>query len=711
MKDVSILNHVILIAILLVTFYYTFKFSFLFPFLIVPASTIFIFLALKFKHKEVDKIINFVEKNQLIFLIFILLISLVILYKAKIFDNGIIVYQDYPFHFFRVNLLTNILLPEFRGVIGWSKHFQAGMPEFYDYSPLPYLVCSFLYYIFLGRISLEFIFRITVAFAFLLPVVGIYKFAKSLKFSGFLSLICSLLWLGFPHQQFVFGNYTTYISIGFALFGLSYYLQYLDKNKKNGLLFSSIFFSLTVLSNPILVVPLGFFVLITLNQIKKRDILLMIFLSTLICFIWIVQVFSNFEYISSIHPLGVLYHPEWFQLYYQFFIRFLQLSPALFFFLFFGYLLRKKEDKQMNNLLMFVGIMLVFLLLQEKLINNFYFLSLIQPEKIVIMLRSFLIVLTVYFSSEVIKEKHLSSSKNIKLLLISLISIAFITSSIAYIPYIYIVWSNPTNFLTDNSQLVAGFSINDGFFSYQPKESTIEAFDWIKKNSDNSRILFEDSKEGFLGGYMLAMAPVLTGKDFIGGPFPHMMLTDQNANAFSSIIMGKNITEYSLEEFTYKLDKFNIRYIVAWTPQFLKFLNSYEVFNLTYSSKDNFLHIFEYMKAEKSYATTDNPNTKIELIKFDNKEIAFQIRNITFNDKITIKTTYNNHWHAYVNNNSIKIEKGDLHLISIKSPISGNYILYLEYKPTFTENIALPVSLLSLIGILVLAIHYKKKSI
>lgn len=171
--------------------------------------------------------------------------------------------------------------------------------------------------------------------------------------------------------------------------------------------------------------------------------------------------------------------------------------------------------------------------------------------------------------------------------------------------------------------------------------------------------------------------------------------------------MGKNIKNYSIEEFENKLKKFNIHYIVAWTPEFGGFLNKYNTFELKHKSEDSFLKIYEYLNAQKNYITTTNKLSKAYTGVFENNEMIFRIENAKINDKILISSTYNSHWNAIINGKPVNLEKDDLHLTSFISPYNGNYTLTLFYKKDLIEDIGIFVSLMSFIMIIIVLVYIR----
>ena len=697
-------------AILLLSYYYIFAITPLFNIQLLLLTVGVTFLYFHFVKPEAkQRIMNFLESRSNLLFIFLLLLSLAILYNGGLFKEGIVVFQDYSFHYFRTYLLTHVLLPKFGSVVGWTQYFQAGMPEFYDYPPLSYLITSGFYYLLSGKVLLETLFRITIAIAFLLPTIGIYKLTKTLTQKKVIALFAAFLWLGFPHNQFVYGNYTTYFALGWVFLGLSFFFDYLKEKKLHHLLLSTTLFAFTLLSNPMILVPTFFVIIFSLRKLALRDFLVLSIGIFLISFIWFVQIYEGYEYLSQIHTQTLLAFPEWFNIYNQFFVRFLYLTPAVFFLIFIGMFF--KTDKSIERLLHSLILIIIFLIAVEQLQPHINFLSTLQPEKTVLFLRGIMIIVTVFFAYTIVSSKEMSKNRLIENALSSLIVTAIILSSLVYLPYLLTSWSNVYD--SDFVKIVGYYKSFGGkeVFSYAPLGSLIETFDFIKRTATvESRILFENSKEGNLGYATLSLGPLLTGKNFIGGQFFQIELNDQNANAISGKILGKSITNYTAEEFESKLNAFNIGYIAAWSNDFVSFLKSHpETLQLRFTSSDNFLYVFEYAKSEKKYAASNNKLMVINTIVIDDNLMEFEIKNARIGDKILLKETYNTHWKVFVDEESVKPDKEELHLMSIKSPRNGDYTLKIVYEKTPQEIIAPIVTLLSLITILVMAAYYKWK--
>src|SRR3972149_3390335 len=698
---------VIVFLVLLATYYYLFTLSILFN-LFTFVITVAILFAFYFASPTTfrKRINDFLEKYSIFMLVGVMLVALLILYKAELFTDGPVVFQDYSFHYYRTDLMANVLLPKFSNAIGWTQQFQAGMPEFYDYPPLTYFITSSLYFLSGQSLPLTLLFRTTIALGFILPIVGIYSLTRSMTRNSVIALFAAVIWLGFPHNQFIYGNYTTYFALGWAFLGLSFYFDYVRGRKKESLFSSIIFFAFTFLSNPMIIVPTLIVMLFGFKRPSLRDLAILSLGVFAISFIWFVEIYEGYEYLSYIHSVSLTHCPAWFDVYHQFFSRFLYLAPALFFITFLG--IAYRDEEAVERLLYSVIAILIFLVAVQHMQPVFDILTLLQPEKTVMFLHGILIIVSVYFSYIFIKDEKFSQNKFVTSIIPSLIVAAFIGSSLVYIPYLLDSWSD-----IHSAQFIkiAGyypdFSLK-GVFSDGPKQSVIETFEFLKDNvSENSRVLFEDSKSGKLGGSVVALGPYYSGKNFIGGPFYHTALRDQNATAGDGVVLGKKLSEYAEQEFEEKLDSFNIGHLVSWTPQFTGFLKSKpKIFSELYVSEDNLLHVFRYANSSDSYASAEHGSTSVETAEFDDNIMSFKIQNATKNERILIKATYNSHWKGYLDGNAIELEKGNLHLISFVMPETGNHILTIIYEKTSLEALAPFVTVVSFAVMLSLAIFY-----
>jgi hypothetical protein len=91
---------------------------------------------------------------------------------------------------------------------------------------------------------------------------------------------------------------------------------------------------------------------------------------------------------------------------------------------------------------------------------------------------------------------------------------------------------------------------------------------WIKGNTTpTARILVEDSlhKVHQYGGHNIALFPLYTQREFIGGPYPSFNEKIPIPNFNEGILFNKNVTEYSPEELNYYFNIYNIKWIICWS--------------------------------------------------------------------------------------------------------------------------------------------------
>lgn len=397
-----------------------------------------------------------------------------------------------------------------------------------------------------------------------------------------------------------------------------------------------------------IIVPAFIVAFFEVKRLSLRDILILTVGILGIAFIWFVQIYDGSGYLFYIHSESLLVYPEWFNLFIQFFDRFLIVSPALFFLMFLGVIY--KLEKSSELLLLSIISLIIFLVVVERLQPIISILTLLQPEKTIMFIRGLLAILAIYLSYNLSKQNNLFKSKLLKSAVFALILMAFVGSSLIYIPYNIIQWH-------DNS--VTPY-LSDGIFSFGFRLDVKETFDFLKNLTTNQRILFEDSKKDQFGSTsIISLGPYYTGKNFIGGPFYHIALEDQNATAGDGLIFGKNITEYTVDQINQNMNAFNIGYVTAWTPQFIDFLSKNPgEFRPVFASSDGFIHVFQFLDSRNNYAETNNSASLIKTVKFGDQEMLFEVENATKGDLILVKSTYDSHWKGYINDKPVVLEKG-----------------------------------------------------
>jgi hypothetical protein len=161
-----------------------------------------------------------------------------------------------------------------------------------------------------------------------------------------------------------------------------------------------------------------------------------------------------------------------------------------------------------------------------------------------------------------------------------------------FVLVVFSVFKKPDIYANIKSQNVN--SLNEKISTDMP-EDVEELISWIKTNTTNdARILIEDSGHFSghqYGGHLLALFPLYTHRQFIGGPVSYLNITENHL--IGSFVEGvlfnlKNVSKYSLDELKNYLSLFNIKWIVAWSNESKKTFNKYPEFIHKIQSIDKF---------------------------------------------------------------------------------------------------------------------------
>lgn len=130
-----------------------------------------------------------------------------------------------------------------------------------------------------------------------------------------------------------------------------------------------------------------------------------------------------------------------------------------------------------------------------------------------------------------------------------------------------------------------------------------EFIEWIKNNtSSEGRIMLEDScwqsRHAYWGSHLPAMLPTLTGREYIGGPIPQYFMIHHYASFQDGFFCGKYLEDYKKEEFLEKIDLYNIKWIVAFTPYSRNFLAKF----------DDSIHLIDRIDKFYLYEVVRSPN-------------------------------------------------------------------------------------------------------
>lgn len=130
--------------------------------------------------------------------------------------------------------------------------------------------------------------------------------------------------------------------------------------------------------------------------------------------------------------------------------------------------------------------------------------------------------------------------------------------------------------------------VNNGEVEYAYEElprsslppAGVEFLQWIRRNTTKeARIMLEDScwqsRHAYWGSHLPAMLPQLTDREYIGGPIPQYFMVHHYASFQDGFFCGKYLEEYDDGEFLEKLELYNIKWIVAFTPYSRNYLDKF----------------------------------------------------------------------------------------------------------------------------------------
>jgi hypothetical protein len=656
---------------------------------------------------------------------------ILILYRAGLFSEGLIVLQDYPIHYFDDWYSTVVTIPIFKNINSLCIHYQLGY-TFYDHPIGSSMFVAILYYLFSSKIPLWVFFRIIVGFAFILPIFAIYFLAKKLEFPSIVALLASILWLSWSHGHFLDGTYLSYYALSFSIFSLYFYIDYSHKKKLSALFSASIFFVMTLFFQgmfiPSLFIILLIYTFLNYNKIGLKPFLIIVILGIFTGSTYFASILNRLNYFASIFTKfpEVFYHL--YDINYIFWKSFYEESNfivilSLPLILLMGY---KKFNKHLSFLLLtvFFLCLMVFvsnyfqvtpffskfqILKSLKILSNAFLI-----ERIVFLTKAFFGILsayTVYLSLKLLDKKNFYVQIFLSLIIASLV--LFVAS---YFHYLWGAWykSDDFNFplIYDGWKLEQWYSLkfDHGVFRNTPKEDVIEMFNFLKYNTNNNaRILVEDSHWGKLGGNIMAMGAYYTDRLFVGGMHQGVMLPGDTW-AVDGIFFGKNITDYKINELKNKLDDYNVGWIVAWTPITRQYIDSYpQTFRVINETSSKLFKIYAYLDSPMSYVKINNKEMNANLYKLTNDSIVIYVNNASEKNSLILKFRYEKDWHAYVDGKEIPI-KTDGILMQIDLPKNGDYIIMLKYEEAFLVMIAKYISIILFVSILIMIVYFKIKN-
>lgn len=466
--------------------------------------------------------------------------------------------------------------------------------EFYDlHEPIPFLygyysrmqVFTMAFYHLLFNINIAVLFRFFILISFIMVTFGVFLLTEKLSGSSNTAFISSLLFVSTTHHQLITGQASMYLATGLSFIIL--YSYYKFKAKQHFL--SPLLFIILWLHPFIFVLTLIAYIIIFLMDSEKN---IRAFSATFFPVVITLTAFAILVYqtINRLTTSTTFSHVM--SLYDTFIFIYLRNSFAVFLLGFIGvaYIKDKRWFLLIGSLFLLIFVDVIFQY-PIKMYVSFY-------------MRTFLCVFAGIFLVGLFTQKRDNLLKAIALSIV-IIDIIF------YQFYLFQVWSNPNDGLFEyvNGRTfyeMEKLNLTDGIFAFQPNPHFVELINFVDTNNNGKyRFLIEASVNRKWGGYVLGLLSFYTNASVLTNPYLPSVQYDNDysynsRDIYDSIIFAKNINNYTIEEFEENLERFRIKYIVAWTDDFNRFLDfHYNEFRLLTSTSDGFANMYEYINSKE----------------------------------------------------------------------------------------------------------------
>lgn len=528
-----------------------------------------------------------------------LAISAAILFSGGIFSSpDAPILTDYPIHYFR-----SLASQESGGMMfSYDASFGAGIIDGLVQPQGAFSLFAGL----AGALSTEkaplpvssaFIFRATVLISFLLPIAGIYILARTLGNSKAFSSSSALLWLAFPHSEFLHGLYSTYASLGIGLFGLAFIAKVSiskEKLSRARLFSASLLLGSSILLHILTGAQMLFFSIVAIGlfsglRAKEKLVssLAVFFTSVGIAFLWIAPATLASEEFSFSN-IRLLF-PYYFEFDSLIFTRFVAPFPELAVGALIGAILtagaiflgKKAPFKGILGKAGFPGLLILTtsVALGTSLIAIGAFPEtfnqlIIDRSAMIIRAASCIVVPAILYFLGRNNGIFVRAGKAIvvgsALFLIVCLALFYSGNSWAFRQMTGSTAGEWFNFLESDSKG------SDGpLFSARVSDQLSLSSRWVRENAPypGGRVFYEDTHLPLFGGHASAFVPIISGRQVIGGPIPSATYSGEKTDVFEGSVFGKQLSDYSPEELEEKFSALGITYAIVRTDEMEKKLN------------------------------------------------------------------------------------------------------------------------------------------
>ena len=640
---------------------------------------------------EKDFLRDKIDLNEKVYFGILAVIFFIAFYHTlKSFNPGYIVSWDGPAHLVRAEHFYKSLNLEELGIWGWYHGWYLGSALFIFYTPGFFIVVSLLKIITFGLASIDLIIRIVLSFTYAIFPIILYWLSNSLGFSKKISIVASILSLGFSGIWGI--GLTGLYSIGLytAVFSLLPFMLFLGNlhkiffNKENNIIVTGLLLGFVIITNMITAIfsfIVIFSYLFLLFIMKRKYSFIKIFKLLLIgifsSLFWIFPFLSSINLFgpeTGFYPFGLV------ELIRKLFLGEIIFHPIISIFLILGvvyslWVIYKKQVKSFPYLIIIFLLLLTILISSDiltKLTNSWQnsilvlriisrvFRSLLRTRALIFLwvVVPILAGIGVNFILNIL-EKYMDAKIMKKIVLIMVILL---------IIFSYVQISN-----------IAEKDVKTTSFE-EYKENYMEfnlSFQWLRANAKkNSVVLTDINWDMFSSPGTISIDSLInleTGLRTVNG-------NQIEASQLDSWYI--NHLEFKDDEREKKeLHKFNVDYIFSYRkPEY-----NVSYLEKVYRSKDIIIY------------KTVNLSGPYSLIWYEIAPNRYYFKIYVYESgRIEIPVQYNNHWIAVVNNQSINITRGNSGLVELNLKKGVNDI-QLTFRRTPIESIVFLISVFTVI--------------
>ena len=635
-----------------------------------------------------------------------------------IFAPGFMSGNDNSLHYYDVYYLTKTLIPQYHWISGWSMQGMAGFPVMVDYYQTGHLAIAFLNKIL--RLDLLFSYKTMVLSSYIILGWGFFKIAKDRfgKTASLLFSLCILLQQD-VYEKILIGMWNNYLALGIFFVFFHFLDKYAEKLNLRRAALLGLLLALLILTHAytaifaFLLLAIYFVFYIKKSRAQKKPLLkaagiyAIIPISAILASSYYICGFivgSGYfrEMANKDLAVGLIWSAK------SFFGPLIQTGniPADIFinlpvflrvaFSFLGIYMFFTREKD-PGLRRFLGATLIFMITALVLFSDILpntvswwhkvpLIGKLQTNRFLIYLQVSLYIFACYGFFCFLRRFRKKA-----FILTALIAGIFFS---LFSHYIYFV-KDETKTLNASREMPDVYKVWDWVNGNVPPGETRVVYQNTILNSRDP--ILQRSDVFALSGVFTKVPQIYTTRP--ASPFPQeeFMRSDQG------LIFSRNISLVNAGFIKDMMEYFNAGYIVTVEPNLRLKLEESALFEKKAAFGD--FAIFKLGNFKGKWIDFEK-GARYKILKFENQDVMFDIKNTHKDNRAFIKIAYHPFWRARLNGKLVKIGQDDFALMRIALPESTDYRLELVFNSF--NPLLVCVSFFSMVICVVLAICAKK---